>query len=223
MDPISTNYLAWFQIGFEKRHYISTRRQNYCFKDTTNTSNHNRQLDSMPSYWQNYCNGLSCRANQQPNDYKHVCIAQQPPLLVQTLKLTPDGRQELVVWRKQIDHINGQEIWHSLSAARVVYSDTSDIGMGILCGAWVLCGIWGLVRRRKKKSSTWRELWAARMVLESLLPKLKNERIRWFSDKQNVVRILEIGSKNSPLQQEALAVFSMVARNLIHIEPEWIP
>ena len=62
-----------------------------------------------------------------------------------------------------------------------------------------------------------------RMVLESLLPKLKNERIRWFSDNQNVVRILEVGSKNPPLQREALAVFSMAARSLIRIEPEWIP
>ena len=61
------------------------------------------------------------------------------------------------------------------------------------------------------------------MVLESLIPKLKNERIRWFSDNQNVVRILDIGSKNSSLQEEALAVFYMAACNFICIEPEWIP
>ena len=74
-----------------------------------------------------------------------------------------------------------------------------------------------------QQSSTWREIRAVRLVLESLIPVLKNKRIRWFSDNQNVVRILQIGSKKAHLQQEALAIFGMAAKNLIHIEPEWIP
>ena len=61
------------------------------------------------------------------------------------------------------------------------------------------------------------------MVLESLIPKLKNERIRWFSDNQNVVRIMEIGSKKPELQEEAFAIFSIAAQNLIRIKPQWIP
>ena len=73
------------------------------------------------------------------------------------------------------------------------------------------------------KSSTWRELRAVRMVLESLVPKLKNECIRWFSDNHNVVRITDIGSKKPKLQEEAFAVFSFAAQNLIRIEPQWIP
>ena len=73
------------------------------------------------------------------------------------------------------------------------------------------------------QSSTWRELRAVRMVLESLIPKLKNERVRWFSDNQNVVRIMEVGSKKPQLQEEALAVFSIATQNLVRIEPQWIP
>ena len=61
------------------------------------------------------------------------------------------------------------------------------------------------------------------MVLESLIPKLKNECIRWFSDTQNVVRIMEIGSKIPELQEEAFVIFSITAWNLIRIEPQWIP
>ena len=61
------------------------------------------------------------------------------------------------------------------------------------------------------------------MVLESLISKLRNHRIRWFSDNQNVVRILEVGSKKPQLQEEALAVFSIAAQNLVRIEPQWIP
>jgi len=60
------------------------------------------------------------------------------------------------------------------------------------------------------QSSTWRELKAVRMTLQSLVSKLKNKRVKWFSDNQNVVRILEIGSKNPLLQEEALAVFSRI-------------
>lgn len=61
------------------------------------------------------------------------------------------------------------------------------------------------------------------MVLESLVPKLKNEHIRSFSDNQNVVRIMEICSKKPELQEEAFAIFSIAAQNLIRIELQWIP
>ena len=86
---------------------------------------------------------------------------------------------------------------------------------------YVAQGAWSAEERIK--SSTWRELRAVRMVLESLLPKLRNKRIRWFSDNQNVVRILDTGSRNPPLQEEALAIFSVASWNLIRIDPEWIP
>jgi len=107
---------------------------------------------------------------------------------------------------------------------RVVYSDASDTGYGgfiVEHGCYVAHGAWSAEERTK--SSTWRELRAVRMVLESLLPKLKNERIRWFSDNKNIVRILDVGSRNPPLQEEALAIFSLASRNLIRIDPEWIP
>jgi len=47
------------------------------------------------------------------------------------------------------------------------------------------------------------------MVLESLAPAMKNEHIWWFSDNQNVVRILQTGSRKTDLQAEALAIFSV--------------
>ena len=74
-----------------------------------------------------------------------------------------------------------------------------------------------------KHSSTWRELQAVLKVFESLASKLCNQRIRWFTDNQNVVRILSVGSKNPLLQQEAIAIFNNSIRNQVIIEPEWIP
>lgn len=56
-------------------------------------------------------------------------------------------------------------------------------------GCHVAQGSW--LEDEASQSSTWRELIAIRMVLESLVPKLRNERIKWLSDNQNVVRILE--------------------------------
>ena len=142
----------------------------------------------------------------------------------QVLALNTEVLEEMYFWLQNIDGINGREIWHSPSALRVVYSDASDTGYGgftVEHGCYVAHGAWSA--DESLRSSTWRELKAVRMVLESLLPKLQNQRIRWFSDNQNVVRILDVGSKNPLLQKEALGVFAMASQNLIRIEPEWIP
>ena len=48
---------------------------------------------------------------------------------------------------------------------------------------------------------------AVQMVLESLVSKLKNECIYWFSDNHNVVRIMGIGGKKPKLQDEVFEIF----------------
>ena len=57
----------------------------------------------------------------------------------------------------------------------------------------------------------------------ALIGKLQNERVRWFTDSQNVARILTVGSRKPNLQAEALAIFAMALANHVRIEPEWIP
>ena len=132
-----------------------------------------------------------------------------------------DAKQELLFW---VDNLNGQGIWHSPSALRVLYSDASDTGYGgytVEHGYHMAQGLW--TQDEATCSSTWRELRAVRMVLESLMEKLKNQRVRWFTDNQNVVRILQTGSKKQDLQCEALAIFSMTLKYQMQIESEWIP
>ena len=88
-----------------------------------------------------------------------------------------------------------------------VYSDTSDTGYGgymVEHGCHIAQGQW--LPHESLQSSTWRELKAVLRVLESLADKLRNQRIRWFSDNQNVVRILSVGSRNPMLQKEALTL-----------------
>ena len=106
----------------------------------------------------------------------------------------------------------------------MVYSDVSAPGFGrytIEHGALIANGQWSV--EEAECSSTWHDLRAVKMVVESFQSKLNNEHIRWFTDNQNVVRIVQYGSKNAALQAEALAIFSMYVNNHIHIEPEWIP
>ena len=132
----------------------------------------------------------------------------------QSLTVTWKVKEELQLWINQIDHINGKEIWNSPSAVRVIYLDASAIGYGSFTvehGCHVAHGVWS--EEEMTHSSTWKEL-------KVLVPKLKNERVLWFSDNQNVVRILETGNKKPLLQKEAIAVFTIAvftiaARNLI--------
>ena len=59
------------------------------------------------------------------------------------------------------------------------------------------------------------------MVLESFESKLRNQRVRWFTDNQNVVRIVLNWSRKPALQQEALAIFgtSVTRRPLQFLVP----
>ena len=142
----------------------------------------------------------------------------------QKLTMTPAALGELTFWFNEVSKFNGQYIWPKPSAVRVVYSDASATGFGgytVEHGHLIANGHWS--EEEAKGSSTLRELKAVRMVLESFQSKLGNERIRWFTDNQNVVRIVQYGSKNAALQSEALAIFSLCIDNHIHIEPEWIP
>jgi len=140
------------------------------------------------------------------------------------VNLTDEALQEIEFWINEISNFNGQQIWPKPSAVRVVYSDASSTGYGgyvVEHGNLVANGQWSL--EDADQSSTWRELRAVRLVLDAFQKKLMNERIRWFSDNQNVVRIVQYGSRQAALQSEALSIFTTCLRNNIRIEPEWIP
>ena len=140
------------------------------------------------------------------------------------LEITPDARQELEFWKACLADHNCQPIWHSQSAVRVVYSDASDTGYGgyvVEHGPCVTYGQW--TEHEAQQSSTWRELSAVLRVLMAVATKLANFRVRWFTDNQNVARILLVGSKKPLLHELAVKVFSLSVQNHIRVDPEWIP
>ena len=117
-----------------------------------------------------------------------------------SLDITEDARQELEFWKACLTDFDCQPIWHSPSAVRVVYSGASDTGYGgyvVEHGPCVAYGQWE--EHEASQSSTWRELAAVLRVLTSVADKLVNSRVRWFTDNQNVSRILQIGSKKPSL------------------------
>eukprot|EP00731_Ephydatia_muelleri_P022428 Em0015g11a len=140
------------------------------------------------------------------------------------LEVSPQARAELEFWVDCLHSYNSQPIWHSPSAVRVVYSDASDTGYGgytVEHGMHVAHGNW--LPEEAVKSSTWRELVAVSRVLDSIAPKLRNVRVRWFSDNQNVVRIIQVGSRKAHLQEQAMRVFETCIAYQNRLEPEWLP
>lgn len=126
-------------------------------------------------------------------------------------------------WLSSLQQFNGQPIWRSPSALRVVYSDANDTGFGgytVEHGGSVVQGQWSILEA--KESSTWRELRAVAEIFESLAAKLSNLRVRWFTDNQNVVRIIQVGSRKENLQLEAVKILKLSLRYCIKLEPEWI-
>ena len=77
-----------------------------------------------------------------------------------------------------------------------------------------------LTAEKASQSSTWRELTAELRVLKAVFEKLSYTRVHWFSDNQNVVRILYVGSRKAHSQAVLLKIFSLSARSLVKKEAE---
>ena len=58
-----------------------------------------------------------------------------------------------------------------------------------------------------EKSSTWRELAAIRFSIEAFGTRLSKQRVRWHTDSQSAVRIIQVVSMIRELQDLALSVF----------------
>lgn len=93
----------------------------------------------------------------------------------------------------------------------MVYSHASATGYGghiVEHDNLIANGIWS--NDKAAQSSTWRELQVVKVVLESFQTKLRNARVHWCTDNQNVVKIVQHGSSKPALQARALASFHCV-------------
>ena len=72
-------------------------------------------------------------------------------------------------------------------------------------------------------SSTHRELIAIEYSLKAFGPILRNSRVKWFTDSQSSVRIVEVGSMQFSLHTLAISIFEFCIRNNIELSVQWIP
>lgn len=102
--------------------------------------------------------------------------------------ISSEVNEELQFWYKSITNYNVQNIWKCPSAIRVVYADASSSSFGgytVEHGPQVAHGQW--TEWEAQQSSTWQELKDVLDVLYSFTTQLQSDRVRWFTDNQNVV------------------------------------
>ena len=140
------------------------------------------------------------------------------------LKLSTDASDELEFWQTSISGLNAHPIWFSSGTTRVAFSDASSTGYGgyvVELGLVVAHGQW--TELQMTYSSTWRELKAVDLVLRSFADKLAGHAVKWFTDNQNVVRIVQAGSRQPHLQDGAMIIFELCWKHGIRLEMAWIP
>ena len=122
--------------------------------------------------------------------------------------LTDTAHNELQFWHTSLERWNGCVIWQKPSAVHTVYSDASDVAYGgytVDVGTEVAHGQVSAIE--SAKSSTWRELQALYRVLGSFAATLADCQVRWFTDNQDVARIVHHGSNKHELQDAAVQIF----------------
>ena len=86
-----------------------------------------------------------------------------------------------------------------------------------------MCGFLG----ESEKSSTWKELAAIKFSIEAFgtrsCTRLSKQRVRWHTDSQNAVRIIQVGSMIKELQDLVLSVFLFTSQRQIQLDLIWLP
>ena len=140
------------------------------------------------------------------------------------LPICTEVQEEISFWLQNVERLNGRPFQWSPSATRVAYSDASSSGYGgyiVEIGPHHSHGQWS--ETEAKQSSTWRELKAVDMVLQALATKLEGHTVKWCTDNQNVVSIINIGSRKPHLQDGAMCIYDRCLQHSIKLEMAWIP
>ena len=140
------------------------------------------------------------------------------------VSLTPGCVDELNFWKLNLVHFNGVPLWPiKRKPSKIVYSDASNSACGsfITLEGNVFHQNWSDFER--SQSSTFRELLAVSLSLQAFIDSLRAQTVVWYTDNQNVVRIVNIGSKVPALQQMALDIYRFCLLAGISIDMQWIP
>ena len=131
---------------------------------------------------------------------------------------------EIDFWRKYLRSYNCKSLQNLSKKHVVVYSDASDVAGAaytVEIDEKICHCTWN--EDERAKSSTWRELKAIQLGLLSFCKTMKGKTLKWFTDNQNCVKIIESGSMKSDLHEISLSIFQICLSNGITIEAQWIP
>ncbi|XP_068750806.1 uncharacterized protein [Montipora capricornis] len=142
------------------------------------------------------------------------------------LPITSDIMAELQYWKTNVRSLNGKNMFSEPQHFDTfVYSDASDQGYGgyaISNQQRLVCqGHWS--ENERAKSSTWRELKAVNNMLLAIGQQLHGHKLQWYTDNQNIVRIVARGSRKPDLQGQVVEVIQLSKTFNILVCPVWVP
>ena len=133
--------------------------------------------------------------------------------------------RELRFWSRNIEKFNGCSFKPRTETSKMVFTDASSTGYGGFyvskLGQHICTG--EFTSSEANTSSTFRELLAVKLVLQSYGEELRGQKIQVNVDNQAATRILSVGSSKDHLQEVALDIFHHCLKNDIRLTPEWIP
>lgn len=148
------------------------------------------------------------------------------PDIDDSVRLSPDATCEIRFWRESFSSFVGVPLRPLAPITMVVtWSDASDFAWGgyVICDGHKQVARGGWPEEVRDSSSTFRELRATFLVLESLAPTLSLCTVIHRTDNQAAAQILSTGSAKQHLHDEAVRVFQLCLAWGIRLHVEWVP
>ena len=133
-------------------------------------------------------------------------------------------KSEFEFWVAKVCHLNSRNLASYSYSSVIIYSDASDIAAGafsVELDSKIFHNSWD--NFEKLKRSTWREMKAIQLALQSFENVFQGKTLKWFTDNQNCVRIVKSGSMKEELQCLARNIFDICTKKCISIDIQWIP
>ncbi|VDI41678.1 Hypothetical predicted protein [Mytilus galloprovincialis] len=157
--------------------------------------------------------------------YLHWAIENRVKVDLKLILECPDCVfDELSFWLNNILRLNRKHLAGHSFPHVVVYSDASNVAAGansIGIDSNIFHQMWTL--QESIQSSTWRELQAILLALMSFKNCLRNKCVRWHTDNNNCVFIVQKGSTEVHLQEIAMNIFKLCSKLNITLDVVWIP
>ena len=142
---------------------------------------------------------------------------------VSQMEINDEVKRELQFWYSHLLILNGFLTRPESSSIAFVYLDVSQTRFGdylVSCSHHEVAGHWDNNERILVRPCM--NVWLQN-VLISLITKLVGLTLKWYTNNQNVARIVYIDSRKEHLQKQTLQIYHLCAIQGVNFEMEWIP